>query len=593
MADCNCTSQPDCETKSRKTPVCPDCGALECLCRPRFFAGQLLSEQDLNRLDRYIKQKNRLHTHNLHGWGVVNGLVVLCDPCDQIKVTKGYAVDPCGDDIVVCEDTAVDICKLIRQCKEKERQDLQCQPFQRPAGSNCDDLEEEWVLAIRYCEWPSRGVSALRNIGVSGNTAGYGSCGCGTTQRTQPRGAPTECEPTLTCEGYVFEVYRKPPEKDPGSDDNQLWQLGGPLADRFNACYRTLLDTIPTTPGDGSDSPENILANRDAWQLWCCQFRENLIRYYRNHDSTNCQLLQTLACIICPDPDTTDGDTFVLQVQAVISEYVAILAEGLIDCVCLTLLPPAPQATQDVRVPLATVKIKVRDCKIVSVCNWTMERKFMSTWPTMCYWWSLFPIGRWLHQMLEQACCREYASPDCNRQIGDQPDTGVVGMVDTSNSDVAASGNFNGVAMKRMNPTFGMAHEANAFAEMASLSMARGTQPLNPRSLLNSISRLNLTTNAPRLSELERNNLPQFLAMNLFARPMGMAAMQPNVLMNLLGAFSAITPETETESGTVTGLGSASGSASVNAELLSRLADLEKRVIAQEKTIKTLKSKGQ
>ena len=37
---------------------CPDCGGLECLCRPRFFAGQLLTEQDLNRLDRYITEKH-------------------------------------------------------------------------------------------------------------------------------------------------------------------------------------------------------------------------------------------------------------------------------------------------------------------------------------------------------------------------------------------------------------------------------------------------------------------------------------------------------------------------------------------------------
>ena len=48
---------------------CPVCGGLECLCRPRFYAGQLLNEQDLNRLDRYIVAKNRLHNRYLHGWG--------------------------------------------------------------------------------------------------------------------------------------------------------------------------------------------------------------------------------------------------------------------------------------------------------------------------------------------------------------------------------------------------------------------------------------------------------------------------------------------------------------------------------------------
>src|SRR5690349_13187188 len=73
--------------------VCTDCGSLRCLCRPRFFAGQLLSEQDLNRLDEYIREKNRLHTLQLHGWGVVNGLEVSCDSCGNgLVVGCGYAI---------------------------------------------------------------------------------------------------------------------------------------------------------------------------------------------------------------------------------------------------------------------------------------------------------------------------------------------------------------------------------------------------------------------------------------------------------------------------------------------------------------------
>ncbi|MCK9564174.1 MAG: hypothetical protein M0R02_15790, partial [Bacteroidales bacterium] len=180
----------DCRQPVRETPCCPDCGALECLCRPRFFAGQLLSEQDLNRLDQYIRNKNRLHNRNQHGWGVVNGLLVVCDPCGDIKVTQGYAVDPCGDDIVVCEDTRVNICELIRKCREPPPE---CQPFRQPANSNCDDLEEVWVLTIRYREWASRGVTALRgnscatpgcNCASAGNSCDCGGgCGCAGASR--------------------------------------------------------------------------------------------------------------------------------------------------------------------------------------------------------------------------------------------------------------------------------------------------------------------------------------------------------------------------------------------------------------------------
>src|SRR5918994_5495222 len=63
-------------------PACPACGDLQCLCRPRFFPGQLLTDQDLNRLQQYVIDKNRLHNRYLHGWGVACGLEVVCDVCD-------------------------------------------------------------------------------------------------------------------------------------------------------------------------------------------------------------------------------------------------------------------------------------------------------------------------------------------------------------------------------------------------------------------------------------------------------------------------------------------------------------------------------
>ena len=101
---------------------CPQCGGLECLCRPRFFAGQLLSEQDLNRLNNYILAKNRLHNRYLVGHGVVCGLQVSCDPCgNAVSVSPGYAIDPCGNDIIVCSPDTVDVCSLINACSRAIR----------------------------------------------------------------------------------------------------------------------------------------------------------------------------------------------------------------------------------------------------------------------------------------------------------------------------------------------------------------------------------------------------------------------------------------------------------------------------------------
>src|SRR2546421_11132 len=49
--------------------------------RPRFFAGQLLTEDDLEQLTAYITGKARLRNRMLFGPGVVSGLHVVCGPC--------------------------------------------------------------------------------------------------------------------------------------------------------------------------------------------------------------------------------------------------------------------------------------------------------------------------------------------------------------------------------------------------------------------------------------------------------------------------------------------------------------------------------
>src|SRR5215472_12107538 len=132
---------------------CPDCGGLECLCRPRFFAGQLLSEQDLNRLEEYIMAKNRLHNRYLVGHGVVCGLEVKCSPCtNTVGVSAGYAIDPCGNDIIVCSPDTVDICKLINACTPTTA--VNCAPYKDT--TMCKDATQQWILTIRYQETPSR-----------------------------------------------------------------------------------------------------------------------------------------------------------------------------------------------------------------------------------------------------------------------------------------------------------------------------------------------------------------------------------------------------------------------------------------------------
>src|SRR5438445_9396255 len=106
------------------TCCCPECVGLECLDRPRYFAGQLLTEADFNSEQEYILAKNRLHNRYLHGSGVVCGLEVVCNNCDSSTVTvqPGYAIDPCGNDVVVCSPAPLDVIAAIRDCCNSRKQ---------------------------------------------------------------------------------------------------------------------------------------------------------------------------------------------------------------------------------------------------------------------------------------------------------------------------------------------------------------------------------------------------------------------------------------------------------------------------------------
>lgn len=83
---------------------------LECLVRPRFFCGQLLFDDDLAAMVQWAAGRLGLQRYR-DGWGVACGLDVRRDPQRPLRVIvgPGYAVSCCGDDIVVCDETALDL----------------------------------------------------------------------------------------------------------------------------------------------------------------------------------------------------------------------------------------------------------------------------------------------------------------------------------------------------------------------------------------------------------------------------------------------------------------------------------------------------
>jgi hypothetical protein len=95
--------------------------------RPNFFCGQLLTDADLDASVEWARNRFAL-TRYRHGWGVVCGLDVTCthpngghDCCPDprkgptVYVHPGYAIDCCGNDLVVCDPICVDLTDICRQ----------------------------------------------------------------------------------------------------------------------------------------------------------------------------------------------------------------------------------------------------------------------------------------------------------------------------------------------------------------------------------------------------------------------------------------------------------------------------------------------
>lgn len=77
--------------------------------RPRYFPGKLVTAADFELEQRYHIEKRRLLNRMLHGPGVVSGLGVSVGAAGAVTVEPGFALDPYGREILVCDSVQVAI----------------------------------------------------------------------------------------------------------------------------------------------------------------------------------------------------------------------------------------------------------------------------------------------------------------------------------------------------------------------------------------------------------------------------------------------------------------------------------------------------
>jgi hypothetical protein len=95
---------------------CPD----RTLTRNRFFAGRILTADDLEREQEYHRTKHRRHNRLLHGYGIVEGLEVTVESSASggttVTVSPGFAIDRNGEELLICERATSNPCPGKADC---------------------------------------------------------------------------------------------------------------------------------------------------------------------------------------------------------------------------------------------------------------------------------------------------------------------------------------------------------------------------------------------------------------------------------------------------------------------------------------------
>ena len=187
------------------------CCKLTCFERPAYFCGQLLSDTDLTLQETYFREKNKLYHRTLDGFGVVCGLRMKCDcHCKgHIIIGDGFAIDCCGNDLVVCQPASFDVIGALRKkkwlmeapedcCEEKEY---------RERERDCR-TRQCFYIGICYSEQPIDYV---------------------TPYTTECSPGPGPCQPTRVREGVRFEVYDELPVRPDPCEE---------IEKRIERCFR-------------------------------------------------------------------------------------------------------------------------------------------------------------------------------------------------------------------------------------------------------------------------------------------------------------------------------------------------------------------
>jgi hypothetical protein len=362
------------ETKKTtcKPKTCPSCGSRECFTRPRFFCGQMLMAEVLEESQRYVIEKNKLHNRYLVGTGVVCGMAVRCDPCDgAVTVEPGYAIDCCGNDIVVCEPQRFDVLRYLKDCFRDDEPGCDGKITQ-PPPSPCDDLPREYCLVISYNEIHTRPMAAMMRQN-----------GCSTTS----------CEPSQTNEVFRLDLVEEGERDARAAGDDFLGHVRECFTEHLAASKRFFAEL------NQSKGMQDAQQRQNALKAAFCHLRDDVLRLYRKGPRVRCALPEQLREIEESFPWVTEVPQYDALVYNALFRLYGWLVQSMLDCVCDALLVPCRPCGDEAGVRLAC--LTVRGGRVEKICN--LARRQVLTGPSLRYW--LAPLFAGVGRLVEHLCC--------------------------------------------------------------------------------------------------------------------------------------------------------------------------------------------
>jgi hypothetical protein len=321
--------------------------------RPNYFAGHLLTDADLLLEQRYVREKRKLYHRSLHGAGVVCGLRLTCDPnrASGILVGRGYAIDDCGNDLVLPERQPLDVVSVLTQkgLIVTEPAPDPCRP--QNAESECN-LQQCFYITICYQE----------------DQVDFATPLVATCQTTS-----NECEPTRILETVSLDVVDTLPGVQPCQDA---------LKSRLETCFKLFSDgafahalhrhqktlgEIITPPAES----HKALEHHSEYHKLFFELRGLLLLYLNRHpDKYNCTIEDEIRKVRFPEihrHSEKAQEKYLEELRDSFSCLLALAWQHAVSCALGEFVPSCDEVSESSCVLLGAVIVE--NGKIVRVCN--------------------------------------------------------------------------------------------------------------------------------------------------------------------------------------------------------------------------------